>query len=75
MGIKMLPLIFLYTAVIAEMIFGGIWFLTRKYQRELRSRDGFALVFMLWLGFASIAALPFYLYFPEMSFTDAFLKL
>ncbi|MDK4687867.1 TrkH family potassium uptake protein [Kingella negevensis] len=66
--------IFLYTAVIAEMIFGGIWFLTRKYQRELRSRDGFALVFMLWLGFASIAALPFYLYFPEMSFTDAFFE-
>lgn len=48
-----------------------IWLLTRRHQRELRARDGFTLVFMLWLGFAVVASMPFYLYFPQMSYTDA----
>ena len=44
----------------------AVWAATRKHDRELRPRDGFTLVFLLWLGFAAISALPFYLYFPNI---------
>lgn len=66
--------IFWRIAAITEIISFGIWFITREYQRELRPRDGFSLVVMLWVGFAIIAATPFYFYFPDMSFTDAFFE-
>lgn len=52
----------------------AVWAATRKHDRELRPRDGFTLVFLLWLGFASISALPFYLYFPNIGYTDAFFE-
>ena len=52
----------------------AIWAATRKHDRELRPRDGFTLVFLLWLGFAAISALPFYLYFPNIGYTDAFFE-
>lgn len=62
------------TAEITILISLLAWFLTRRHQRELRPRDGFALVTMLWLGFATIAAMPLYLYFGDMPFTDAFFE-
>ena len=52
----------------------AIWAATRKHDRELRPRDGFTLVFLLWLGFAAIYALPFYLYVPNSGYTDAFFE-
>ena len=52
----------------------AVWAATRKPDRELRPRDGFTLVFLLWLGFAAISALPFYLYFPNIGYTDAFFE-
>ena len=52
----------------------AVWAATRKHARELRPRDGFTLVFLLWLGFAAISALPFYLYFPNIGYTDAFFE-
>ena len=52
----------------------AVWASTRKHQRELRPRDGFTLVFLLWLGFAAVSALPFYFYFPKASYTDAFFE-
>lgn len=65
---------FEYTALITVLVSGCLWFFTRRYQRELRPRDGFALVTMMWLGFALIAATPMYVYFETMSFTDAFFE-
>ena len=52
----------------------AVWAATLKHDRELRPRDGFTLVFLLWLGFAAISALPFYLYFPNIGYTDAFFE-
>ena len=52
----------------------AVWAATRKHDLELRPRDGFTLVFLLWLGFAAISALPFYLYFPNIGYTDAFFE-
>ena len=52
----------------------AVWAATRHRRRELRARDGFTLVFLLWLGFAAISALPFYFYFPNAGYTDAFFE-
>ena len=62
------------TGEITVLLSSLVWFLTRKYNRELRPRDGFALVTMLWIGFAAIASMPLYFYFEELSFTDAFFE-
>ena len=48
-------------SVTAAATFGGsllIALATAKHERELRPRDGFTLVVMLWLGFAAISSLP-----------------
>ncbi|MCS4532691.1 TrkH family potassium uptake protein [Neisseria montereyensis] len=65
---------FSHTALVTIIGSCITWLLTRRYQRELRVRDGFTLVFMLWLGFAIVAAMPIYLYFPHMSYIDAFFE-
>ena len=66
--------VFSATGLITFSLFLPVWFFTRSHHHELRPRDGFALVTMLWLAFALIAAMPFYFYFEEMSFTDAFFE-
>lgn len=65
---------FLDTALLTFFTSVLVWFLTRSYRRELRPRDGFTLVFSFWLGFAAVAALPFYWHLPHMSYTDAFFE-
>ena len=66
--------VFSATGLITFSLCLPVWFFTRSHHHELRPRDGFALVTMLWLAFALIAAMPFYFYFEEMSFTDAFFE-
>ncbi|MDO4433229.1 MAG: potassium transporter TrkG [Alysiella sp.] len=61
-------------AFITVLLSSLVWFLTRQHQRELRPRDGFALVTVMWLGFAMIAATPLYFYFDQMPFIDAFFE-
>ncbi|AXK40366.1 TrkH family potassium uptake protein [Crenobacter cavernae] len=65
---------FLDSALLAFMIGAALWLFTRRFERELRPRDGFVLVVSLWVGFAAVATLPFLLHFPAMSFTDAFFE-
>ncbi|WP_165011100.1 TrkH family potassium uptake protein [Neisseria yangbaofengii] len=65
---------FARTALVTTFSSCTIWLLTLRYNRELRPRDGFTLVIMLWLAFAMVAAVPIYLYVPHMSFTDAFFE-
>ncbi|MCP2041281.1 trk system potassium uptake protein TrkH [Neisseria sp. HSC-16F19] len=65
---------FASTAVITLALSAAAWWSTLRYQRELRARDGFTLVFLLWVGFATVAALPFYFSLPGISFTDAFFE-
>ena len=52
----------------------AVWLLTFHFRRELRPRDGFTLVLMLWLAFALVAAMPIYIHIPGISFTDAFFE-
>lgn len=65
---------FSQTAIFTVLISLLTWLITYRYQRELRPRDGFTLVVLLWVEFAVVAAMPFYLHFPEMSFTNAFFE-
>ena len=65
---------FLTTALITMSGSYTVWLSTLRFRRELRPRDGFTLVLMLWLAFAFVAAIPIYLYLPQISFTDAFFE-
>ncbi|EEZ72217.1 TrkH family potassium uptake protein [Neisseria cinerea] len=65
---------FLTTALITMSGSYTVWISTLRFRRELRPRDGFTLVLMLWLAFAFVAAIPIYLYLPQISFTDTFFE-
>ena len=51
-----------------------LWGLTRRHTEELRIRDGFLLVSLVWVVVPAFAALPLLAYFPAMSFTDAYFE-
>ena len=52
----------------------ALWLGARRWQRELKVRDGFVLVLLVWTSLPAFAALPFLIYAPEMSFTDAYFE-
>lgn len=57
------------------LLIGAVMFFsTRRYYRELKPRDGFALVVAAWTMMAAIATLPLLLVYDTMSFTDAFFE-
>lgn len=66
--------VFAKTAFATLVGSGLAWLATLNFQRELRPRDGFTLVVMLWVGFAAISAIPFYLYLPGMNYNEAFFE-
>jgi trk system potassium uptake protein TrkH len=51
-----------------------VWFTTRRHKRELRSRDGFLLVTLVWILMSAIATVPLLIALPDLSFTDAFFE-
>lgn len=51
-----------------------LWGLNRKYERELKTREGFIIVVVAWLGMAGFATLPLMSYLPDLSFTDAYFE-
>ena len=52
----------------------GLWLVGRRWRRELKTRDGFVLVLLVWTGLPAVATLPFLIYAPGMSFTDAYFE-
>jgi trk system potassium uptake protein TrkH len=52
----------------------GIAGATRRYQRELKPRDGFLLVTLSWVLMSGSAALPLMIALPDLSFTDAYFE-
>lgn len=64
--------------VVAALINSGaglaIWASTRRYKRELRSRDGFLLVTLAWVLMSAAATIPLLIALPDLSFTDAFFE-
>ncbi|MDR2239696.1 MAG: TrkH family potassium uptake protein [Zoogloeaceae bacterium] len=61
-----------FTATFASAV--CLWLLTRRYANELRGRDGFLLASLIWVVTPAFAAIPFALFFPSMSFTDAYFE-
>jgi trk system potassium uptake protein TrkH len=51
-----------------------LWLLTRHNKRELRSRDGFLLVVLIWAVLPAFAAMPLLIFLPELSTTDAYFE-
>lgn len=52
----------------------ALWLGARRWRRELKVRDGFLLVMLVWTGLPAFATLPFLIHSPEMSFTDAYFE-
>ena len=51
-----------------------MWLGTRHKKRELQIKDGFLLVALVWAVLPAFATLPFLIYFPHISFTDAYFE-
>lgn len=51
-----------------------LWLVTRRFKRELKARDGFLLVVLVWTGMAAFASLPLIKGIPGLSFTDAYFE-
>lgn len=51
-----------------------LWIATRRFKRELKPRDGFALVVLIWTGMAAVATFPLIKSIPNLSFTDAYFE-
>lgn len=52
----------------------SLWLLSRRHNREMRSRDGFLLVVLVWSILPLFASLPLMFYLPGLSFTDAYFE-
>jgi trk system potassium uptake protein TrkH len=51
-----------------------LWLACRRWKRELRVRDGFLLVLLVWTVLPAFAATPLLIFNPAMSFTDAYFE-
>lgn len=51
-----------------------IWIATRRFQRELKTRDGFLLAVFTWGGVAAFATLPLMYGIANLSFTEAYFE-
>jgi hypothetical protein len=51
-----------------------LWMLTRHGARELRTRDGFLFVTLVWTVLPAFATLPLLIYLPGLSFTEAYFE-
>ncbi len=51
-----------------------LWLSTRHLRRELKIRDGYLLVVLVWAVLPAFATLPLLIYLPHLSFTDAYFE-
>lgn len=50
------------------------WMVTRRELRDLRTRDGFLFVTLVWTVLPAFATLPLLIYLPGLSFTEAYFE-
>ena len=67
---------FVYYKSAAITIISGLmmWAITRNYKRELKIRDGFLLVVLVWSVLPAFATLPLLFHLPYLSFTKAYFE-
>ncbi len=63
--------VFLWTCGMLLGTGSVLWLPTRGARRELRAREGFAVVTLCWVGISLAGALPFMLASPNLTFTGA----
>ena len=51
-----------------------MWLATRRYKRELQTRDGFLLVVLVWSVLPAFAMLPLLFYLPELNLSMAYFE-
>ncbi len=51
-----------------------MWLVTRRYKRELQTRDGFLLVVLVWAALPAFAMLPLLIYLPDLSLSMAYFE-
>lgn len=62
-------------AIVITLLSGALlWLATRHHRRELQVKDGFLLVVLTWTVLPLYAAIPLLIYFPALSFTDAYFE-
>jgi trk system potassium uptake protein TrkH len=65
-------LIFLWASLLTFLLGFLLWFPTRNAQKEIRAREGFLIVTLLWLSLCLVSAIPFILLtYPFVSGIDA----
>ena len=51
-----------------------LWLMSRHHKREMRARDAFLLVVLVWTILPIFAAIPFRLHLPTLSWTHAYFE-
>ena len=60
--------------VVTALAGGACWMLTRQGRMDLRTRDGFVFVALVWTVLPAFAALPLIAHLPNLSLTDAYFE-
>jgi trk system potassium uptake protein TrkH len=61
-------------SALATFILGALlWLSTRRFKRELKTRDGLMLVALTWVALPAVAGFPLWHYLP-INFTDAYFE-
>ncbi len=61
-------------SAVATFILGSVlWLTTRRFKRELKTRDGLMLVALVWVALPAVAGFPLWHFLP-IDFTDAYFE-
>ncbi len=61
-------------SALASFLLGAVaWLATRRFRRELKTRDGLLLVALVWVALPAVAGFPLWSYLP-IDFTDAYFE-
>src|ERR1700759_95235 len=64
---------FIISALATFVIGALLWLATRKFKRELKTRDGLMVVALTWVALPAVAGFPLWDYMP-INFTDAYFE-
>jgi trk system potassium uptake protein TrkH len=64
---------FLVSGVAAFALGALLWLVTRRFKRELKTRDGLMLVALTWVALPAVAGMPLWHYLP-INFTQAYFE-
>jgi trk system potassium uptake protein TrkH len=53
---------------------GALWLVSGRSREELKPRDGYLLVVLIWTLMPLLASLPLLIYLPDLTFTDAYFE-